>query len=109
LWLAELVLDPRAKRLIRVVRTAPKNLQNGIGAPRNAIASDEGKFGEPGWHLCPRGHGNIAAGGDFQKIAIFSEQTAANAGQGAFRISLKPNLPRLRFEPAHLHRDSSQD
>ena len=84
-------------------------MQNGIGAPRNAIASDEGTLGEPGRQLCPRGHGNIAAGGDFQKIAIFSEQTAANAGQGAFRISREANLTRLGFEPTHFRRDSSQD
>ena len=47
-------------------------------------------------------------GGYFQKITIFPEQTAANAGQGAFRISQEANLTGLRFEPAHFHRDSSQ-
>ena len=64
---------------------------------------------EPRWHLCPCGHGDIATGRDFQKIPIFPEQTAANTGQGAFRISLEANLTRLRFEPAHLHRGTSQD
>ena len=80
----------------------------GIGAPRNAIASDEGKVDEPGWHVGPCGNRNIATGGDFQKIAILPEQPAANAGQGAFRISREANLTRLGFEPAHFHRDSSQ-
>ena len=109
LCLAELVLDRCAKRLIRMVRAAPKNIQLRVGAPRNAIASDEGKVHEPGWHLCPCGHSNIAIGGDFKEVAIFSEQTAANAGQGASRISRKDGPMRLRFEPAHLRRDTSDD
>src|SRR4030095_3764252 len=70
---------------------------------------DKRKVRKPRWHFRPRGHSDIAIGGDFQEVAILSDYAAAHAGQRSPRISREADPLRVRFEPPHMGRYTSDE